>query len=136
MVLKDFLTELLTIMSNKIMVSLIIPVYNVEQYLKQCLDSVINQTFKDIEIIIINDCSSDNSLKIIKEYQQKDERIIVIDLQENKGQGNARNEGLKIAKGEYIVFVDSDDWVTNDYVETLYKAIIEYNNNITATNEK
>ena len=124
----------LIIMPNKIEVSLIIPVYNVEPYLRQCLDSVINQTFKDIEIILINDCSSDNSLQIIKEYQQKDKRIILIDLQENKGLGNARNEGLKISKGEYIAFVDSDDWVTIDYVETLYKTIKENNVDLAIAN--
>ena len=108
-------------------VSIIIPVYNVEQYLRQCLDSVCNQTFKDIEIIVVNDCSPDNSLQIIKEYQLKDDRIVLIDLQENKGVSNARNEGLKIAKGKYITFVDSDDWVTKDFVEILYNAIEKYN---------
>lgn len=128
------MTEHLRIMPNKIEVSLIIPVYNVESYLRQCLDSVINQSFKDIEIILVNDCSSDNSLQIIKEYQQKDERIIVIDLQENKGQANARNEGLKIAKGNYIAFIDSDDWVTTDYIETLYKTIKENNADLAIAN--
>lgn len=109
-------------------VSIIIPVYNVEHYLRQCLDSVINQTFKDIEIIVVNDCSTDNSIRIIKEYQQKDSRIFLIDLTENKGQGYARNEGMKIAKGKYITFVDADDWVTNNYVEILYNEI--ENNNL------
>ena len=121
-------------MTNKIEVSLIIPIYNVEKYLKQCLDSVINQTFKDIEIILVNDCSSDNSVQIIKEYQQKDERIVLINLQENKGQGNARNEGLKIAKGNYITFIDSDDWVTVDYIETLYKTIKKHNVDLVIAN--
>jgi glycosyltransferase involved in cell wall biosynthesis len=107
-------------------VSVIIPVYNVEQYLRQCLDSVINQTYKDIEIIIVNDCSPDNSLKIIKEYQEKDKRIVLVDLKNNVGLGFARNEGMKVAKGKYITFVDSDDWVTKDYVEVLYKTIEQY----------
>ena len=128
------MTEYLKIMPNKPEVSLIIPVYNVESYLKQCLDSVINQTFKDIEIIIVNDCSCDSSLQIIKEYQQKDERIVLINLQENKGQGNARNEGLKIAKGNYITFIDSDDWVRVDYIETLYKTIKEHNVDLAIAN--
>ena len=104
-------------------VSVIIPVYNVEQYLRQCLDSVCNQTFKDIEIIIVNDCSPDNSLQIIKEYQQKDNRIVLVDLKENVGLGFARNEGMKVAKGKYITFVDSDDWVNDNYIEVLYNKI-------------
>ncbi len=104
-------------------VSIIIPTYNTEQYLRQCLDSVINQTFKDIEIIIVNDNSTDGSYNIIKEYAKKDDRLIIINLTQTKEQGNARNEGLKIAKGEYITFVDSDDWVRNDFVEILYNEI-------------
>ncbi len=111
-------------------VSIIIPVYNVEQYLRQCLDSVCNQTFKDIEIIIINDCSPDNSLQIIKEYQQKDDRIILVDLKQNGGLSNARNEGANIAKGKYLAFLDSDDWVTENYIEVLYNAIEKYKTNI------
>ncbi len=112
---------------NKIQVSVIIPVYNVEQYLRQCLDSVCNQTFKDIEIIIVNDCSPDNSLEIIKEYQRKDERIVLVDLKQNVGLGFARNEGMKVAKGKYITFVDSDDWIANNYVEVLYNTIRKSN---------
>ena len=108
-------------------VSVIIPVYNVEQYLRKCLDSVINQTFKDIEIIIVNDCSPDNSLQMIKEYQTKEERIVLIDLKQNVGLGFARNEGMKIAKGKYITFVDSDDWIASNYIEVLYNNI-EKNN--------
>lgn len=111
-------------MSKK--VSVIIPVYNVEQYLRQCLDSVISQTFKDIEIIIVNDCSPDNSLEIIREYQQKDNRIVLVDLKQNVGLGFARNEGMKVATCKYITFVDSDDWVTKDYVEVLYNTIEKY----------
>ena len=107
-------------------VSVIIPVYNVEQYLRQCLDSVINQTYKDIEIIIVNDCSPDNSLQIIEEYRQKDDRIVLINLEKNVGLGFSRNEGMKVAKGKYITFVDSDDWITEDYVEVLYKTIEKY----------
>ena len=85
-----------------IKVSIIIPVYNVEQYLRQCLDSVCNQTFKDIEIIVINDCSPDNSLQIIKEYQQKDNRINLINLEKNRGLANARNIGIKMLKGNIL----------------------------------
>ncbi|MBR3654607.1 MAG: glycosyltransferase family 2 protein [Elusimicrobia bacterium] len=115
-------------------VSIIIPVYNVEQYLKQCLDSVINQTFKDIEIIVINDCSPDNSLQIIKDYQQKDNRIVLIDLKQNVGIGLVRNEGLKIAKGKYVTFIDSDDWIANNYVEVLYNTIEKYQYDVISPN--
>ena len=108
-------------------VSVIIPVYNVDQYLAQCLDSVINQTFKDIEIICINDCSTDNSLNILKDFAQKDIRINILDLKENKGVSNARNLGLSLAKAEFIVFIDSDDWVTTDHIEILYNQIKKSN---------
>ena len=105
---------------NNSKVSIIIPVHNTETYLKQCLDSVTNQTLKDIEIILIDDGSTDNSGKICEEYASKDNRIKVIH-QKNQGQGKARNEGLKIAKGEYIGFVDSDDWIALDFYEKLYE---------------
>ena len=104
-------------------VSIILPVYNVEPYLRQCLDSIIKQTFKDFEILVINDCSLDNSLQIIKEYQQKDSRIILFNMPTNRGLSNARNEGIKLAKSKYIVFVDSDDWVRKDYLEFLFNNI-------------
>ncbi|WP_372518627.1 glycosyltransferase family 2 protein [Candidatus Ruminimicrobiellum ovillum] len=108
-------------------VSVIIPVYNVENYLRQCLDSIVGQTFKDFEIIVVNDCSTDNSGSILEEYAKKDDRFIIINLSENKGQGNARNQGLNIAKGKYITFIDSDDWVAPDYIELLYNEINENN---------
>lgn len=97
-------------------VSIIVPVYNVENYLRKCLDSIINQTLKNIEIICINDGSTDNSLSILEEYASKDERIIVIN-QENAGVSSARNRGLEIATGEYIAFVDSDDWLEPECYE-------------------
>lgn len=100
-------------------ISVIIPVYNVEKYLKKCLDSLVNQTFKDIEIICINDGSTDDCLSILNEYAAKDERIIVIS-QENQGPGAARNKGLEIAKGEYISFIDPDDWVNTEFYSELY----------------
>lgn len=105
-------------------VSVIVPIWNVEKYLPKCLDSLVNQTLKDIEIICINDGSSDNCLNILKEYQAKDDRIVVID-QENRGQGNARNSGLKVAKGEYIMFCDSDDYYDINMCEKMYSAIVE-----------
>ena len=91
-------------------VSVIIPVYNTEKYLKKCLDSVCNQTLSDIEIICIDDCSTDNSLNILKEYTLKDNRIKLIEFKENKGAAVARNTGIDEAKGEYIGFIDSDDY--------------------------
>jgi glycosyltransferase involved in cell wall biosynthesis len=112
---------------NNIQVSVIIPVYNVEQYLKKCLDTVVNQTYKDIEIIIINDCSPDNSLQIIKEYQEKDSRIRLINLEKNGGLANARNVGIKNSNGKYITFIDSDDWISDDAIEILYNNVEKYN---------
>ena len=100
-------------------VSVIIPVYNVEQYLRECLDSVINQTLKDIEIICVNDGSTDGSLKILEEYARKDNRIKIIN-QKNQRQGAARNNAMKIAKGEYTLFLDSDDFIRQDTCEILY----------------
>ena len=114
-----------------IKVSIIIPVYNAQKYLRRCLDSLINQTLKEIEIICINDGSTDNSLNILKEYEQNDSRIIIIN-QENSGIGKARNSGIKIAKGEYIGFVDADDWVDKDYYEKLYNAAKKYDSDIAA----
>ncbi len=114
-------------------VSVIIPVYNVEKYLKECLDSVVNQTLKDIEIICVNNGSVDNSLQILEEYSAKDCRIKIID-KNNTGVASARNEGIKAASGEFIGFVDSDDWIELDYFEKLYKAAIEYNSDISYTN--
>ena len=91
-------------------ISVIVPVYNVEKYLKRCLNSLVNQTYTNIEIICVNDGSKDNSLNILNEYAQKDNRIVVIS-QENQGQGIARNKGLEIAKGDYIGFIDPDDFI-------------------------
>ena len=103
--------------NNQPKVSVIIPVYNVEQYLRKCLDSVINQTYKNLEIICINDGSLDNCGAILDEYVQKDSRIIVIH-QKNAGVSDARNKGLRNAQGEYILFVDPDDWCETDLIET------------------
>ncbi len=110
-------------------VSVIIPVYNVSPYLRQSLDSLTNQTLKDIEFICINDGSTDNSLEILNEYAEKDERFIIIN-QENKGQGIARNRGVEISKGEYIQFVDPDDWVELDMLETLYNFAKAHNSQV------
>ena len=101
-------------------VSIILPVYNVEKYLRQCINSLVNQTLQDIEIICINDGSTDSSLGILNEYQAKDSRIVVIS-QENKGTGTARNVGIDNSRGECLAFVDPDDWVELNTFEELYK---------------
>src|SRR5699024_9854311 len=102
-------------------VSIIIPVFNVESYLCKSLDSVLKQTLKEIEIIIINDGSTDNSLKICRKFERKDKRIKLIN-QVNKGVSAARNVGLKMATGEYIGFVDPDDWIEPTMFEYMYKS--------------
>lgn len=102
-------------------VSVIIPCYNVEAYLAECLDSVINQTLKEIEIVCINDGSKDSTLEILQRYAEKDERIVLIS-QENSGLSKTRNRGVELAKGEFITFLDSDDWVDLDFLEKLYNA--------------
>ena len=101
-------------------VSVIIPVYNTEKFLRKCLDSVCNQTLQDIEIICINDCSTDGSLEILREYAGKDNRIKLIELLENCGAAKARNIGIDIAEGEYLGFVDSDDFIDLDFYKKLY----------------
>ena len=114
-------------------ITVIVPVYNVEHYLDKCLDSLISQTYKNLEIIVINDGSTDNSGAICQEYARKDNRIIYI-KKENGGQSEARNMGLDRMTGSYVTFVDSDDWVELDYVETLYKKITEYQADIAVGN--
>lgn len=104
---------------NKISFSIIIPVFNVEKYLRQCLDSIVRQTVKSFEVICINDGSTDNSLNILKEYAKKDKRFKIIS-QENQGQGLARNYGISIASGKYLLFVDPDDWIENNTLEIVY----------------
>lgn len=107
--------------NRKPLVSIIVPVYNVEKYLPQCLDSLIGQTLQPIEIICINDCSPDDSIAILNQYAQKDQRIKVISLPENRRQGGARNIGIREATADYIGFVDSDDWVAPTMYERLYE---------------
>lgn len=102
-------------------VSIIVPIYNVEKYLVRCLDSLVNQTFNDIEIILVNDGSTDNSSKIIETYQEK-YRIIKIINKENGGLSSARNAGMKKASGEFLLFIDSDDYIELNMVEMLYFA--------------
>lgn len=99
-------------------VSVIIPVYNVTKYISKCIESILNQTYTDFELILVNDGSTDNSPEICREYEKRDSRIIVID-KINEGAGMARNAGLDVADGKYIMFIDSDDWVENNMLEYL-----------------
>lgn len=108
-------------------VSIIIPVYNTEKYLKRCLDSIINQTLENIEIICIDDCSQDNSLGVLKDYEKIDARIKMVILNENSGASKARNIGIKRALGEFIGFVDSDDYVDLNFYQKLYEKALQTN---------
>ena len=101
-------------------VSVIIPIYNPGEYFIKCLDSVVNQTLVDIEIICIDDGSTDDSLNILEKYSMDDDRFVIFH-QENRGAGAARNKGIENARGEYIVFLDSDDWIAKDMCEKLYE---------------
>lgn len=116
-----------------IKVSIIIPAYNIGKYLDKCLYSVINQTLREIEIIIINDGSTDNTQEIIDYYKSKDKRIISIS-QENSGPGEARNTGMKIAKGKYIGFIDSDDKVDKEMYKKMYEKAEKYKSDIVSCN--
>lgn len=110
-------------MNDKI--SVIVPIYKAEKTLERCIESIINQSYKNIEIILVNDGSPDNSSDICRAYLNKDNRIVFLE-QINKGVASARNKGIEVANGKYIVFVDSDDYVDEGYIETLYKSIVEY----------
>lgn len=102
------------------LVSVIVPVFNVEQYLRECIDSIIDQTYPYIEIILVNDGSTDDSYSICNEYKEEDNRIIVVN-KENGGLSSARNKGIEFARGDYISFVDSDDYIAPDMIESLVK---------------
>lgn len=120
-------------MSVKPFVSIIVPVYNVEKYLDKCLNSLINQSLQNIEIIIVNDGTKDNSIKIIQKYMDIDNRIVLVN-QENQGLSCARNTGLAIAKGEYIGFVDSDDYVEHSMYEKMYNIAKKYDSDLVNCN--
>lgn len=105
-------------------VSIVVPVYNVEKFVAKCIESIINQTYKNLEIILVDDGSTDSSLKICKYYEKKDSRIIVIH-QENIGVSEARNTGLDKVTGKYLAFVDADDYICENYIEELLNAIIK-----------
>lgn len=117
------------------LISVIIPVYKVEGYLSKCIESVINQTYSNIEIILVDDGSPDNCGKICDEYAKMDNRIIVIH-KENGGLSDARNAGTEIASGEFITYIDSDDWVNLNYIEILYSTLKNNNADISIVNYK
>lgn len=108
---------------NMKLVSIIVPVYNKEKYIENCITSILNQTYSDLELILVNDCSTDNSFNICKTFAEIDKRIILVDLAENGGPGHARNEGITISKGEYIQFVDADDELDPHMTEKLVRNI-------------
>ncbi len=127
---------------EKDLISIIVPVYNVEKYITQCITSIIEQTYKNIEIIAINDGSIDNSLEALEKLKLQDDRIKII-TQDNKGVSCARNEGLKVSKGKYIIFVDADDYISNEFVNYMHSLISKDNcdfafslNNYWEKNEK
>ncbi len=119
-------------MKNRL-ISVIIPVYNVREYLEKCVNSVITQNYKNLEIILINDGSTDDSGEICEELGEQHRRISIIH-QENGGLSDARNTGTKAAKGDYVFYLDSDDYITSECLDTLYNAIIKYNAEIAQAN--
>ena len=110
--------------------SIIVPIYNVERYLSKCIDTLLDQDIQDYEIILIDDKSVDNSLKIAEEYERKHERIKLIKKERNTGLSDTRNEGLRIAQGEYILFVDSDDCIEKNILRTIKEEIVNSNADI------
>lgn len=120
---------------SKALISIIVPIYNVENYLRQCLDSIVSQTYQNFECLLINDGSPDNSEDICREYVAKDARFRYFE-KENGGVSSARNLGIKCSRGAYITFIDSDDWVDSDYLEVLYTALIDENADISVSTYK
>lgn len=115
------------------LVSIIVPVYKVEPYLRRCLDSIVNQTYSNLEIVLVDDGSPDNCPLICDEYAAKDERIVVIH-KENGGLSDARNAGIGICKGEYVSFVDSDDWISEFFVEILLRELVQNSADVSIAN--
>src|SRR5690625_3550080 len=113
----------------EIKLSIIVPIFNMEQLLPKCLDSILTQTFKGFELILVNDGSTDKSGEICDDYAHKDQRIKVIH-KKNGGTSSARNAGLAVAKGDYIGFVDSDDYINKHMYETLYNSAIKHSSDI------
>ena len=120
---------------SKTLISIIVPIYNVENYLRQCLDSIMNQTYQNFECLLINDGSPDNSADICREYVAKDARFRYFE-KENGGVASARNLGIKRSEGAYITFIDSDDWVDSDYLEVLHNSLLEEDADISVSTYK
>lgn len=118
---------------NKIKISVMVPIYNTSQYLEKCLKSIISQSLKEIEIICVNDGSTDNSLEILEKFAKEDERIIIVN-KKNGGLTSARNAALKIARGKYCLNVDSDDWIEQEYFKDMYEKVEQDNLDILITN--
>lgn len=111
---------------DKPKISIIIPVYNTEKYISECLESCINQSLDELEIIVVDDCTPDNAMNIVEKYREKDSRIKIIHHEKNKGLGGARNTGLREAIGEYLWFIDSDDYINTTACQTLYDYARKY----------
>lgn len=111
-------------------ISIIITAYNVSAWIEQCILSCINQTYKNIEIVIVEDCSTDNTWSIIEKLAQQDERIIPVRAKQNGGAGQSRRCGIEVSTGEYFLLLDGDDWLSEDFIETLYKRAIQTNADI------
>ena len=114
----------------KELISIIIPVFNIAGYLENCIKSVINQTYRNLEIILVDDCSTDESLNICQKYEKQDKRIRVIKKTENEGAGLTRNAGLDAAMGQFIMFIDGDDFITQNLVEEIYTMLLKSNGDI------
>lgn len=119
--------------NNKLLFSIIVPIYNIENYIEKCVESLINQTYKNLEIILVDDGSTDSSGKICDKYIEKDNRIKTIH-KENGGLSSARNSGIEVAVGDYVLFVDGDDFLSKNAVEILVKTLIEYSCDILCFN--
>lgn len=115
------------------LISIIVPIYNSEKYLEKCIDSILNQTYKLIEVILINDGSTDNSLNICNFYAKRDKRVIVVQ-QENSGVSKSRQKGIDISNGEYVAFIDSDDFIDSNYILKLYRNMQKSNSDIICCN--
>lgn len=114
-------------------ISIVVPVYNTEKYLDKCISSILNQTFTDFELILVNDGSTDNSIDILKKYKNIDSRVVIID-KKNEGSIKARKEGIKKSQSEYITFVDSDDWLENNALERAYNELKKNNSDVVVFN--
>lgn len=112
--------------SNSVEVSILVAVYNAEKRLSKCIDSLLRQTLRNIQIVCVDDCSTDNSLKMLKEYALHDSRVVVVSLPENHGQAYARNMGLRLASGRYVGYCDSDDWLAEDALQKVVNVFTEH----------